>query len=328
MGVLALVDRLLAYLLGFVVAPVLRLSGRRVGLALVYHQVAETNRPVEARLVPTVSPSDFSAQLQHLRRHFEVVPPSRLLEAVRKRRRGQRFPVALTFDDDLRSHVATALPLLRQVDVPAVFFLSGASFTGPYRFWWERLEASSERGLDLTSEIVLGSRGGEPEPTLPELARNVEQMAPWEREAVASRLGEALGADPEDAGLRASDVRELADAGVEIGFHTLRHDALPALDDASLAHALVDGRRALADAAGREPTMLAYPHGRADARVAAAARAAGYELAFTGAGQAVTAGSEPLLLGRLDVSTRRPSQLVLVLVRALLHAHDSSAVER
>jgi peptidoglycan/xylan/chitin deacetylase (PgdA/CDA1 family) len=299
-----------------------------VGLALVYHQVAETNRPVEARLVPTVSPSDFSAQLRHLRRHYEVVPPSRLLEAVRKRRRGQRFPVALTFDDDLRSHVATALPLLRQVGVPAAFFLSGASLAGPYRFWWERLEAASERGLDLTSEIVLGSRSGEPGPTLPELARSVEQMAPREREAVASRLGKALGADPEKAGLRASDIRELADAGVEIGFHTLRHDVLPALDDASLAHALVDGRRALADAAGREPTTLAYPHGRADARVAAAARAAGYELAFTGAGQAVTTASEPLLLGRLDVSTRRPSQLVLVLVRALLHAHDRSPVER
>ena len=71
-------------------------------------------------------------------------------------------------------------------------------------------------------------------------------------------------------------MRELARAGFEIGFHTRDHRPLPELTDDELARALVDGRAALEEAAGRRLRVLAYPHGSADERVAAAARSAGH----------------------------------------------------
>ncbi len=59
--------------------------------------------------------------------------------------------------------------------------------------------------------------------------------------------------------MRAADVAALAAAGLEIGFHTLRHDVLPALDDAALEAALRDGREALERPAGREITTDLVP---------------------------------------------------------------------
>ena len=88
-------------------------------------------------------------------------------------------------------------------------------------------------------------------------------------------------------------------------------------DDDALAAALTDGREALEGAAGERIDTVAYPHGRADARVAAAARAAGFRFGFTGRPDAVDAQSDPLLLGRLQPTYRSAGAFALQLVRAL-----------
>ena len=222
------------------------------------------------------------------------------VEAVSARRRGRRFPVAITFDDDLACHAEIALPILVRHGATATFFLSGASLERPFAFWYERLQRAHDEQVEELAELVLGetTASGEP-PTLHELALAVEELDPDERDAVADRLAAALGSDPETAGIRAGQVRALADAAMTIGFHTRRHDALSLLDDERLDAALVDGREALAEAAGQAVDVIGYPHGRADARVADHARAAGFTAGFSTQPIAVTPDADPLLQGRI-----------------------------
>lgn len=80
--------------------------------------------------------------------------------------------------------------------------------------------------------------------------------------------------------LRREEIRSLAEAGVAIGSHGMTHRDFTKLDDRSLAAELGDSRAWLEAAAGRPVDAISYPWGREDARVAAAARAAGYRLAF------------------------------------------------
>jgi peptidoglycan/xylan/chitin deacetylase (PgdA/CDA1 family) len=71
---------------------------------------------------------------------------------------------------------------------------------------------------------------------------------------------------------------ELADLradGWEIGSHTVTHPLLPGLSGQELREQLEQSRASIADRLGGCET-LAYPYGVADARVADAARAAGY----------------------------------------------------
>jgi peptidoglycan/xylan/chitin deacetylase (PgdA/CDA1 family) len=75
-------------------------------------------------------------------------------------------------------------------------------------------------------------------------------------------------------------VEQMAEAGWEIGSHTLSHPHLPRIDDDALAQELLDSRRRIAERLGRCVT-LAYPFGEWDERVARAAHAAGYRFAFT-----------------------------------------------
>src|SRR5438105_5049867 len=79
-----------------------RLTATQAGIVIVYHRVGgDTSGDPKREILPAVSEETFKRQLEHLRRNYLVVPAAGILEAVKSRRRGQRFPVALTFDDDL-----------------------------------------------------------------------------------------------------------------------------------------------------------------------------------------------------------------------------------
>jgi peptidoglycan/xylan/chitin deacetylase (PgdA/CDA1 family) len=69
--------------------------------------------------------------------------------------------------------------------------------------------------------------------------------------------------------------------GVTVGSHSATHIALPELPAEALERSLVESRRELAERLGAAGEVLAYPHGRHDGAVRAAARAAGYALAYS-----------------------------------------------
>ena len=77
------------------------------------------------------------------------------------------------------------------------------------------------------------------------------------------------------------ELGELADAGWEIGSHTVSHPMLTRVADEELRAELADSRAAVEAALGRECRALAYPYGDFDDRVARAAGAAGYAAAGT-----------------------------------------------
>jgi peptidoglycan/xylan/chitin deacetylase (PgdA/CDA1 family) len=303
-----------------------RRSARRAGLVIVYHRVDDPAQDPDEYLVPAMGTKLFEAQLRHLLRTYRVVPPSEILVAVEARRRGERFPVAVTFDDDLPTHVRTAIPIMRRLGVPTTFFLSGASLESPFAFWWERLDRALNRGLVSIAEVCewIGlPTGSKATPHIYELTAAIEELEPDQRDLFAERLRERIGPDPPDSGMRAADVKAAAAAGFEIGFHTRRHDVLPGLDDAALDRALVEGRAELEELIGDRITSISYPAGKADARVANAVRAAGYRHGFAVQHVPVRPDSDPLLVPRMYEIHQSLGHFALRLARVIRTAPSS-----
>jgi peptidoglycan/xylan/chitin deacetylase (PgdA/CDA1 family) len=312
-------SRLLGRPVSALLILVLRLTGRRAGVALVYHGLASRTGDPDLELVAPHGEQLFESQLRYLAAAFRLVDASELPAAVAARRRGERFPAAVTLDDDLASHMTVALPILERVGIKATFFLTGATLRGPHSFWWQKLQRLAQSNPERLTELSLAAAPADTALGLHELARRVEQLDPTARQAFEERLGAGDG----DAGLDAEDVRALCEAGPAIGFHTRRHEYLPRLGDDELARALDEGRAELEELVGRRLTAIAYPHGAADARVAAAARAAGFDVGYTGVPRAVRAADDPLLLGRLSPSHRSAGHFALQLAAALLGAQGA-----
>ncbi|OLC82301.1 MAG: hypothetical protein AUJ01_16720 [Acidobacteria bacterium 13_1_40CM_3_65_5] len=260
-------------------------------LVLCYHRVApDSGRP---QVVEPIPPARFAEQMRALKEAGDIVSLSRVLS----------FPVsyrrpafAVTFDDDDPSHVRYALPILRELGISATFLLSGRSLHGLGPYWWTLLEQSvEEMGLEATSRM-LGHRGR----TIRELTRACR------RAGTVKELSPRVTPPVMEAG----EVRTLAEAGMTIGFHTVRHAALPGLVDAELDRALTEGRDALSSAAGRAVEFLAYPYGRADARVTRAARRAGYTAAFATGNRPMTRHSDRFLIGRWQPGALNAEELV------------------
>jgi peptidoglycan/xylan/chitin deacetylase (PgdA/CDA1 family) len=80
--------------------------------------------------------------------------------------------------------------------------------------------------------------------------------------------------------LTAEQLQEMVSSGIEVASHSRSHRILPDLDHDTCVEDLSSSREVLEDVLGRPVRHLAYPRGRHDRRVRAAAERAGYSHAF------------------------------------------------
>jgi len=104
--------------------------------------------------------------------------------------------------------------------------------------------------------------------------------------------------------LDAAALRGLVAAGIEVGSHGRHHLDLTACDDATLAGEVAASREELAAAIGSPVATFCYPYGRLDARVRAAAAAAGYAAAAAIHGVSAARSGDAYALPRLPVNPR------------------------
>jgi hypothetical protein len=129
---------------------------------------------------------------------------------------------------------------------------------------------------------VVAAADGEVLDRLDALIETLKAVEEGERESLLEVLSGATGRNPAALEPRMLDwqqVRELAEAGVEIGSHGMSHAILTRVDVARAAEEIESSRRRLADELGSEPVSFAYPNGDWNPTVAALVREAGYQRA-------------------------------------------------
>jgi len=289
-----------------------RLRGH--ALVLVYHRIGPA---VEAgcEIVPSVPEDLFRSHLQTLGDLVDLVPLEKIVGMQQRAEgSGRRTAVAVTFDDDLPSHVEPALRLLRKFGVPATFFLSGRALHDLGSYWFQDLESllisHDPRGVATMLDVPDGSAE--------DLMRRCETNSELQRRIVA------LAATPSKPRILTREgIAALAAGGMAIGFHTVEHRAMTGLARAELARATSDGRRDLEAAVQRPVQYFAYPHGKADGTAAQAVRDSGFAAGFTGRPTPVRAGDDRFRLGRWEPGRIGVDDLLVKLVLRLHGAADS-----
>ncbi|TDA70553.1 MAG: polysaccharide deacetylase family protein [Clostridia bacterium] len=103
-------------------------------------------------------------------------------------------------------------------------------------------------------------------------------------------------------GLTAAMLAEMADAGFEVGSHTISHLDLTTVSDKVLVREVAGSRETLAQMLGTAPVSFAYPAGKADTRVVGAVKAAGYLAGVTTEYGLAAADQAPLRLKRIRIN--------------------------
>ena len=111
--------------------------------------------------------------------------------------------------------------------------------------------------------------------------------------------------------LSSRQVSRLTARGWQVAAHTLTHPDLRRLGDRRLAREVTGARTALERRFGAPVRFFSYPHGRWDARVRAAVRAAGFLAATTIRPGAVAPWDDPLTMRRIHVEPQMPPRTLL-----------------
>ena len=113
----------------------LRSIRRPKAVILMYHQVCDKRYdPWEL----AVHPNHFHAQLEYLKKNFNVVPMSALAEGIASHR--LKKTIAITFDDGFKDNYLNAAPLLDWHELPATFYVATRAMKANYLYWWDALQ--------------------------------------------------------------------------------------------------------------------------------------------------------------------------------------------
>jgi peptidoglycan/xylan/chitin deacetylase (PgdA/CDA1 family) len=155
------------------------------GVVLAYHNVVRHRDTPSAGDPGAHQRLDrFVEQMRWVRTRYAVVPLNELVARLRSSK-SLRGLLALTFDDGYRGTVASALPVLRALGLPATLFVVGAAPGRTAPFWWDGPTGS----------------GGVPEPF-----PGTHLPASWEELRQAVRAGFEVGAHS----MHHDDLTELA----------------------------------------------------------------------------------------------------------------------
>ncbi|MCW5580231.1 MAG: polysaccharide deacetylase family protein [Luteimonas sp.] len=270
---------------------------RRDLRVLAYHRVREMDDGFRFDpMLVSATPAGFDAQMQHVRDRFHPVTCRDVVASLDGGAALPRDAVLVTFDDGYDDNHRIAFPILRRHGVPATFFVATGHIDSglPYAYDWLAhllLTASAERvcmpgaGIELALPPSLDARR--------ELVGDVLDRLKYLDDAGQQAAISALEHDwnlprttghPDCRPMTWDQLREMRDAGMEIGGHGVHHRMLAKLPDDALAAEVAECQARLTAELGSPAIALSYPVGGPDAydaRVVHAARDNGFRLGFS-----------------------------------------------
>jgi len=230
-----------------------------------------------------LSVENLRQQIQFLKTHYEVISPEDFRDSCEAKCKLPPRAVLLTCDDGLRNHLTTMLPVLREVAVRCLFFVTGPSAEKASTMLWHEqlylllLTAPATIRLDLPEAGVQSEARSLPAKR--ELWRRlllrlsvVDSEQRWKMlEKIRTQLGQPDSLDAKYREhpvlaerfltLNRDELRQMADAGMSIGAHTDSHPNLSQMPEKLAVRELRQNREQLELALGKQVWALAFPFG-------------------------------------------------------------------
>lgn len=240
--------------------------------------------------VPREEGAVLEQHVLFLKRHFDLVSPADLEET---RSRSQKIRVLLTFDDGFRNHAEVVAPILRRLNVPAIFFVP-SRHTVPDQYLWFTYLLAFERHFTGSKVVFcgesLGMGAGQRHETMERLSRRLLSSTPHPRsmyDVIEKELPPLERFVPkavlmdEYSGMTEEQIGELAsDRLFVIGSHTVDHPFLARCSPDEASRQIRENKSWLERITGRPCDTIAYPSGDYNAEVLDACRKSGFNRGY------------------------------------------------
>ncbi len=277
----------------------------------------------------------FNVQMRWIRDWFNVLP---LEEAVERLKRYALPPraAAITFDDGYADNYTVALPILKQLRLPATFFIASGFLDGGI-MWNDKVIESIRHTEAMELDLERLGLGRYPLATpnarraaVEALLGRLKYLEPAHREDLATAIAETAAVRlPTDLMLSTEQLRGLVTAGMTVGAHTVNHPILAKLEESRAWAEMIESKERLEALTGQDVTLFAYPNGKPGkdytlAHVGLARRAGFVAACSTGWGVA-SKDSDIFQLPRFTPWDRTPWRYSLRLAQNYRNAEQKAA---
>lgn len=282
-----------------------RALARRPLTILCYHTLGADRGGPDAWTALRVQ--DFRAQVQELRKTYEIVP---LDTALRAGPGGDRPRAVLTFDDGDRGLYHHLLPLLQDDPIPVTLYIATSQIETGKPYWFDRV-MNACRGpgrleIDLgdVGNWTLQGTGAARWQVQSDLHDALKRATPQAREDLADRI-QALAPDlpgPDLGPMTRAQLQTLAALPqVTIAAHSHCHNLLDQIPLAQVRRSLARNRSLLQDWTGQPIRHFAYPNGNHTADLRALVADMGFASATALDNALALPGADPYALSRLAI---------------------------
>lgn len=242
-----------------------------------YHQLVIPDF-LQATMGWRMTPEQFRNQMEYLARNYRIIDAKELEGAVRGHWPLPKNALAITFDDGYRDVHDVALPVMKNLGLPAVVFLTTGVIDNRCSIWTNTiyyyfyLSRKSQYHMMFPDGSSLGGRWTGPEEKkdcIIQLNRRMKSIPDKDRPKAMSVLATSLevghGEDPVSRlpMLTWDQVRTLRDSGLfTIGAHTVNHPILSRCEPDVQKHEMATSRQRIEAETGVPCRFLAYPNGQ------------------------------------------------------------------
>lgn len=257
-----------------------RRANRAKAVVAMYHgfTAADTHDGIENHEQKHLHVRTFTAQLEFLKAHYQVIPLGELIQALAS---GGPLPdraAVITIDDGYRSIYTVAYPALKALQLPAAVFLATEFVDDRRWLWTDRVEYAVSHAVHDAFDLAIGGerlhvdlKDRPSQMAADKRLRSAMKALPQERRDIAvTALEEAAGAclDVTSSNdlyepLHWREAAEMEQSGlVSIGSHTHTHVILARCTPERAAEELQQSKQIIEKRLGMPCTLFCYPNGR------------------------------------------------------------------
>ena len=281
-------------------------------LALGYHGILSA--PASSPFRYHHTEAEFRSHLRWVTKHATPIGLQDLFAWSSGQRSFLKPPVLITFDDGYRNNLTIAAPILKELGIPAVFFVTTGYIGTNSVLWTDEVYLRVQNWTEPVflgpgdTKLFLSPDRAERNYTahfVVEACKNICDAARLEYIEYLRRYSPDVPVmvHREAQELMSwNEVCSLVKSGFDVGSHTVTHPILSQTSRERLRRELFESRSVIQDRTGTECAALAYPNGRAvdiSPDVLELTREAGYRLAFTISGKRCRPASDLMLIDRI-----------------------------
>lgn len=290
-------------------------------LILNYHRIGESRHSPLDRNLWSATTEEFDQQIRTIVRDFDIISLDELGPALKNRR---SRAVMITFDDGYVDNYIEAFPVLKTHGATATFFITTGFLDVPQVPWWDEI-AWMVRTCKLPHIPANPWTGGPIQFDEPDRDRAIRRVLNAYKILEGSSTAEYMrflagaletGRAPSYIGhelwMTWPMIREMSQAGMSFGGHTVNHPILANISPAAQDYEVGECRRRLMREVGKPITAFSYPVGGETSfnmHTREMLRKHGYDWAFTFMGGVVPhQRPDPFALQRaaVELDVNRP----------------------